>query len=292
MNSYTITASLLDGFVRGGLYAATALGLSLVFGVMRFVNVAHGELLILAGFLVYTMTSMLSLHPLAAMVAAAPVLFVIGYLLQRIVINPLMTKGVEPSLLTAFGLSIILQNAFILVWGGNTRSLTTGLTLESVDFLGFRTPVFYLVAMVVGIAMTLGAHVFFKHSILGRAFRAASQDPATARVVGINVDLVYGLTTGIAALTAAIGGTLIGLTLSFTPVSGFTWLLKGFVVVVLGGMGSLLGTLFGALILGISEGLGGAVFGTGYRDMIGFVIFLLILMVRPRGLFGVAGSEK
>ncbi|MCB1338347.1 MAG: branched-chain amino acid ABC transporter permease [Maritimibacter sp.] len=292
MNSYTFLASGLDGLARGGLYAAMALGLSLVFGVMRFVNVAHAELLVLSAFLVFALAAGLGLSPLIAMLIVAPAMFVLGYAMQRVIINPLMNKGVEPALLTAFGISIILQNLMLMTWGGNTRSLSTGLADLGFDFGPYRLPALTLLGLVVGVTLTVGAHLFFKKSALGRAFRAASQDPATARVMGINVDAVYGLTAGIAAATAAIGGALIGMTLSFTPVAGFTWLLKGFVIVILGGMGSIIGTLVGGLILGLSEGLGGAVFGTGYRDMIGYLIFLVILMVRPSGLFGVAGSEK
>ena len=128
-------------------------------------------------------------------------------------------------------------------------------------------------------------------SALGKAIRAATQDPTTAGVLGVNVNQIYAITYGIGACTAALGGLLIGLTFSFVPTSGFPWLLKSFVVVVLGGMGSIGGSLAGGLLLGLSEGIGGAFLGTGYRDMVGYLIFLLVLLVRPRGLFGRVGSE-
>jgi branched-chain amino acid transport system permease protein len=290
MSFYTIAAGALNGVLVGGLYACVALGLSLVFGVMRFINVAHGEFLILAAYLSFTAWTGFGLPPGLALFLVIPILFALGYLMQWGLINPLMRAGPEPALLTAFGLSIIAQNLFTEVWTGNTRTLPSAEAETSIDLFGVRTPLLYIVAFVAGIIVTLSIHLFVTRTFTGRAIRAAAQDAATAQAMGINVNLVYCVTTALGAATAAIGGTLIGMTFSFTPAAGFPWLLKGFVVVVLGGLGNIGGTLAGGLLLGLSEGIGAAVIGTGYRDMIGFLIFLVVLTVRPRGLFGLPSS--
>ncbi|MBO33032.1 MAG: branched-chain amino acid ABC transporter permease [Rhodospirillaceae bacterium] len=291
MSFYTISAGALNGLLLGGLYACMALGLSMVFGVMRFINVAHGELLILAAFLSFVFSTTFGLHPLVAMLALIPVLFVLGYVMQRTLINPLMGAGLEPSLLTAFGLSIIAQNLMVEIWGGNTKSLNTAYAEMNAKIFGIDVPLLYIMSFFAGIVVTVGIHLFITRTYTGRAIRAATQDAATAMTMGINVNNIYAITAAIGAATAALGGTLIGMTFSFTPTTGFPWLLKGFVVVVLGGMGNIIGTLAGGLILGLSEGIGAAFVGTGYRDMIGYIIFLLVLMFRPTGLFGHKGSE-
>jgi branched-chain amino acid transport system permease protein len=225
------------------------------------------------------------------MLALIPVLFVLGYVMQRTLINPLMGAGLEPSLLTAFGLSIIAQNLMVEIWGGNTKSLNTAYAEMNAKIFGIDVPLLYIMSFFAGIVVTVGIHLFITRTYTGRAIRAATQDAATAMTMGINVNNIYAITAAIGAATAALGGTLIGMTFSFTPTTGFPWLLKGFVVVILGGMGNIIGTLAGGLILGLSEGIGAAFVGTGYRDMIGYIIFLLVLMFRPTGLFGHKGSE-
>jgi branched-chain amino acid transport system permease protein len=200
-----------------------------------------------------------------------------------------MHRGDEPPLLAAFGLSIIAQNVMLLIWGADARTLTTSYSSLGVSLFGMRVPLMYLIAFVLAIILIAAVQLFISHSYLGKAIRAATQDPSTAQVMGINPRTIYTFTYGIGAAIATLGGTLIGLIFSFTPTSGLTWLLKGFVVVVMGGMGSIVGILAAGGILGIAEGIGGAIVGTGYRDMIGFLIFLIVLVFWPRGLFGKIG---
>ena len=289
MNVSTLLAGVISGLLLGGLYAIAALGLSLVFGVMRLVNIVHGEFLVLAAYLNFSIASALSLDPLLAVLLIAPVMFLIGYVIQRWVLNPLMHRGGEPPLLAAFGLSIIAQNVMLLIWGADARTLTTSYSNLGVSLFGVRVPLMYLIAFVLAIILIAAVQLFISHSYLGKAIRAATQDPSTAQVMGINPRTIYTFTYGIGAAIATLGGTLIGLIFSFTPTSGLTWLLKGFVVVVMGGMGSIVGILAAGGILGIAEGIGGAIVGTGYRDMIGFLIFLIVLVFWPRGLFGKIG---
>ncbi len=289
MNVSTLLAGVISGLLLGGLYAIAALGLSLVFGVMRLVNIVHGEFLVLAAYLNFSIASALGLDPLLAVLLIAPVMFLIGYVIQRWVLNPLMHRGGEPPLLAAFGLSIIAQNVMLLIWGADARTLTTSYSNLGVSLFGVRVPLMYLIAFVLAIILIAAVQLFISHSYLGKAIRAATQDPSTAQVMGINPRTIYTFTYGIGAAIATLGGTLIGLIFSFTPASGLTWLLKGFVVVVMGGMGSIVGILAAGGILGIAEGIGGAIAGTGYRDMIGFLIFLIVLVFWPRGLFGKIG---
>jgi branched-chain amino acid transport system permease protein len=289
MNVSTLLAGVISGLLLGGLYAIAALGLSLVFGVMRLVNIVHGEFLLLAAYLNFSIASALGLDPLLAVLLIAPVMFLIGYVIQRWVLNPLMHRGGEPPLLAAFGLSIIAQNVMLLIWGADARTLTTSYSNLGVSLFGVRVPLMYLLAFVLAIILIAAVQLFISHSYLGKAIRAATQDPSTAQVMGINPRTIYTFTYGIGAAIATLGGTLIGLIFSFTPTSGLTWLLKGFVVVVMGGMGSIVGILAAGGILGIAEGMGGAIVGTGYRDMIGFLIFLIVLVFWPRGLFGKIG---
>ncbi len=291
MTTSTLFAGVVNGILLGGLYALAALGLSMVFGVMRLVNVAHGELLILAAYLTLSVSSTLGIDPLLSMVPVAFLLFAIGYPIQRWVLNPLMPRGMEPPLLTAFGLSIIAQNLFLILWKANTRAITTAYSEETIAFVGVNVPLTYAIAFGLAILLMAGMHAFVSRTYLGKAIRAATQDPETARAMGINVEAIYAMTYSMGAGTAAVGGTLIGMIFSFVPAGGLPWLLKGFVVVVLGGMGSIVGTLVGGLILGAAEGIGAAVVGTGYREMIGYLIFLAALTLRPQGLFGRAGSQ-
>ena len=290
MTFFTLTAGAYNGLFLGGLYAITALGLSMVFGVMRLVNVVHGELLVLGAYFSFFISKGLGFDPLLTTVIVAPILFLIGYSIQLFVLNPVMNKGMEPPLLTAFGLSIIAQSLFIIFWSVDTRTINTSYSEMGIEMAGMNVPLMYLVAFGLSIILTTGVHIFMTHTYPGKAIRAATQDPETAQVMGINVKSIYALTYAIGASTAALGGTLIGMTFSFLPANGMAWLLKGVVVVVLGGMGSILGTLAGGLILGTAEGIGAAIVGTGYRDLIGLLIFLVILIFRPRGLFGRTGS--
>ena len=291
MSISTFIAGAVNGFFLGGLYAVVALGLSLVFGVMRLVNVTHGEYLIAAAYLNIVVAGWMGIDPLVATLISLPLLFIIGYCTQRWVLNPVMGKGMEPALLMAFGLSIIAQNGLIGVFGGDPKTISTQFSQQGMQIFGVIVPTIYVVSLIMGIILVGGLHLFINHSYLGKAIRAATQDPETAGVMGINVNAIYAITYAIGASLAAFGGLLIGAAFSFVPNSGFYWLLKSFVVVVLGGMGSIVGTLVGGIILGTAEGMGAAIVGTGYRDMIGFLIFLFVLLIRPRGLFGREGTE-
>jgi branched-chain amino acid transport system permease protein len=277
--------ALVSGALLGGLFAITALGLSLVFGVMRLINLVHGELVVLGAYLALELTRHTSIDPLLTIVIVAPVLFVIAAPVHRVLLEPLMDKGPEPALLTTFGLSIIAQNVFVLAWSGDTQALQAPYSSSSIDVFGLGIPAMYAISFALALVLCGAVHVLLQRTGVGREIRAASEDADAASALGVDVRRVHAFVYGLAAACAAVGGVLVGLTFDFTPTTGLTYLLTGFVVVVLGGLGSVKGTLYGAILLGVTESVGAAFFGDGYRDFIGFVAFLIVLSLRPQGLF-------
>jgi branched-chain amino acid transport system permease protein len=283
---HEFATALVSGILLGGLFAITALGLSLVFGVMRLINLVHGELLVLGAYLALELTKHAGFDSLVAILLVAPALFLIAAPLYRVLLEPIVGKGAEPALLTTFGLSIIAQNLYVQIFSGDTQSLPGSYTSSSIKLVGLGIPTMYAIAFGIALVLCAAVHVLLSRTGLGREIRASSEDPQAASALGVDVRRVHTFVYGLAAACAAVGGVLVGATFDFTPTSGITYLLTGFVVVVLGGLGSVKGTLLGAIALGVVESVGASFFGDGYRDFIGFVAFLIILSVRPQGLFG------
>jgi branched-chain amino acid transport system permease protein len=281
-----LISALLSGVLLGGLFAITALGLSLVFGVMRLVNIVHGELVVLGAYIALELTRHGGLDPLLTILIVAPVLFVVAAPAYRVLLEPLMSKGPEPALLTTFALSVIAQNLYILFWSGDTQTLQASYATASVSVAGLRVPAMYLISFAIALVLCGAVHLMLQRTGLGREIRASSEDSEAAAGLGVNVVRVRVFVYGLAAACAAVGGVLVGITFDFTPTIGITYLLTGFAVVVLGGLGSVKGTLLGAILLGVIESVGAAFVGDGYRNFIGFVAFLIVLSLRPQGLFG------
>jgi branched-chain amino acid transport system permease protein len=277
---------VLDGLLLGGLYAGAALGLTLVFGVMRVVNLAHGEILIGAAYLAVIVATRMGLDPIVSLVVVAPVLFVIGYPLQRWVLGPLIKHGLESLLVATFGLSIVAQTVYVLVFGGNPKALDASYTLTGTNLGGTTVRTIFVIALVFGIGLLTVTHLGLTRLRFGKALRAAAEDPSAASSIGIDVNHVYAVTFALAAALSAVGGTLIGLSFSVTPTSGLAWLLRAFTVIVLGGMGSIWGSFLGGAIVGIAEEFGAATVGPSYRDLVVFSLLVLVLVLRPQGLLG------
>jgi branched-chain amino acid transport system permease protein len=278
---------LINGILLGGLYAVIGVGLSMIFGIMKQVNLAHGELMILSSYFSLIFIQRLGLHPLLTLIFVLPFLFILGYFLHTFVFNRVLGKGMEPYLMISFGLSIILQNLLLLTFTPDARSLKSGLIIKSLDVWGLlRVPAIYLVDFAGGI-LTIGfLHLFMKRTYLGRAIRASADDLSASKLTGINIRKVYALATGIAAVTAAMSGVLVGMTFTFYPHSGTQYLIIAFGVVIIGGMGSLPGTFLGGLILGISQLVGAQFLGPGFQLLSGYLILLIVLTVRPQGILG------
>ena len=274
------------GIMLGGLYALVALGLSIVFGVMRLINVAHGDLVLLASYLAFSIMTYLGLDPILSLVIGIPVLFFIGFGIQKYLLNRAFSISMEAPLIIAFGISIVLQNVFQIVWTPLSRGLTTSYTLKSFVMGDLYLPLVYLLDFFVGIIVMIFLHQFLHRTYLGKAITAASQDRGAAQLMGINTKQVYAFAFGIAMVFAAIAGVFLGLTFPFTPQSGVSFLIIAFGVVVLGGLGSITGTFIGGLVMGLAQTLGGYFLGTSAQMLIAYLIVIILLATRPQGLFG------
>jgi len=277
----TVTGGLL-----GGLFALTALGLSLVVGVMRLVNLVHGELVVLGAYIAFWVTGNVGGDPLVMLPVVALVAAALGAPVQRLLLQPLARHGTEAPLLTTFALSVIAQNLLILGFTGNTRSIDRDYTRSLVHLGSVTVPTIYLISFAISAVVSLAVHLLVTRSAFGRRLRAASEDPVAASVVGVRVGGLHTITYAMAAAVAAVGGALLGMCFSFTPTSGIEYLLTGFTVVVLGGLGSVKGTFVAGVALGLVESWGAVVMGDGYRLFVGLLVLLVFLTVRPQGLFG------
>ncbi|MHC8354294.1 branched-chain amino acid ABC transporter permease [Pseudomonas sp. LB3P81] len=277
--------TLLQGMLLGGLYAMFAVGLSLMFGIMRLVNIAHGDFIVLASYLALVVVNHLGFSPLASLMIVVPVMFCFGYLLQRCLLNRTLGQDILPPLLVTFGLSIIVQNVLLEFFSADSQKLSQGdLEVASVGFGSLSVGVMPL--MVFGSALLIigGLQLLFYKTALGRAFRATSDDQQTARLMGVNNAHIFGLAMALAMAVVSIAGVFLAIRTSFDPTVGPARLLYGFEAVIIGGLGSLWGTLAGGVILGIAQAVGAKI-DPGWQILAGHLVFLLILVVRPRGLF-------
>jgi branched-chain amino acid transport system permease protein len=282
--------SLASGLLLGGMLALTALGLSITLGVMRLVNLAHGELLIGGAYLGWLLSSTIGLDPLAGLLVVGLIAALIALPFQRVLIAPLLGKGLEAPMMTMFGISIILQNLFLLVFGADTRSIDAPYATRPLQMGSVTVPEIYLIGFVISAAVVLAVHWLVAHTAFGRDLRASAADPVAAAALGVNVPRVHALTFALGTACAAMGGVLLGTAFAFTPSIGPTYLLVSFAVVVLGGIGSIVGTLVAGIAMGLLQSIGAVLLGDGWRDFVGLVLFLIVLAIRPQG-FASSGAR-
>ena len=279
--------AIVQGILIGGLYALFATGLSLGFGVMRIVNLAHGDVAILAAFIAFSLSETLDINPLLTLVIVLPGAFVAGVVLQRLVFDRVV--GVDPAfaIVATFGLSIVIQNALLEKYTADTRGLyvgeleTNSITINDQISIGWLP----LITFLCGIGVLGALAMFLKRTKLGRAFRATSDDPEAARLMGIDNRRVYGVALGIAVVTVALAGVLLGAQSSFDPFIGPSRLIYAFEAVIIGGLGSLWGTLAGGITLGVAQALGRE-YNSQWGELTGHAVFLAVLATRPTGMFG------
>lgn len=277
--------AVVQGTLLGGLYALFAAGLSLIFGVMRLVNIAHGDLIVLAAYMGLTVVSVLGLHPLLAILVVVPVMALFGYVLQRVVLNRTLGDDLLPPLLVTFGLSVILQNGLLEIYTADPQKINAGaLETASVSVAGLSLGVLPLLTFGVAIALIWGLQWVFYHTALGRAFRAVSDNQDIAQLMGLNRRHIFGLAMALALAVTALAGLLLGIRTSFDPSIGGGRLIFGFEAVIIGGLGNLWGTLVGGVILGVAQTLGAKI-DPGWQLLAGHITFLIILAFRPNGLF-------
>jgi branched-chain amino acid transport system permease protein len=277
--------TVVQGVLLGGLYALFATGLSLIFGVMRLVNLAHGDLSILAAFIAVAAVQAAGLNPFLALVLVVVVMAALGWLLQRALLNRLLGRGLLPPVLITFGLSIIIQNALLEVFSADSRRLDPG-GIETASLpLGVVTVGWFsLLTLAVAVLILAGLQLFIARTALGRAFRATSDDRDTAELMGIDHRRLYGFAMALSLAIVAVAGIFLGIRTTFTFASGPDRLLFAFEAVIVGGMGSLWGTLAGGVILGVAQTVG-AKLSPGWGVLTGHLVFLAVLVLRPQGLF-------
>lgn len=277
---------ILQGVLIGGLYAMFAAGLSLIFGVMRLVNIAHGDLIVLAAYVALTVTEMLGIGPLTSLILVVPAMAIIGYALQRLLLNRTLGDDLLPPLLVTFGLSIIIQNGLLEVFTADSRKLQAG-AIEIMTYQvssGIWVGLFPLIQFIVAVAVIAALQVLFYRTALGRAFRATSDDQAVAQLMGLDTRHVFAMAMALSLAVVAIAGVFLAVRANFDPAIGPARLIFGFEAVIIGGLGSMWGTLAGGIILGVSQAIGAQI-NPGWQLLAGHIVFLAILAFRPQGLF-------
>jgi branched-chain amino acid transport system permease protein len=282
--------AVAQGVLLGGMYALLATGLSLVFGVMRLVNLAQGDLTILSAFLVLSLVEATGIGPFTALIIVVPLMMVGGYALQRLLLNRTLDRGVLPPILVTFGLAVILQNTLLGVYSADSQGLDAG-SIESASVSvtdGLSIGVFPVLTLVVAVAILVGLQQLLGRTQLGRALRATADDRDAARLTGIDDRHIYALATALAFGTVAVAGVFLGIRTTFGPFDGPVRLIFAFEAVVIGGLGSLWGTLVGGVILGVAQTLGNQV-NPSFQILAGHLVFLAVLAFRPSGIFSRAG---
>ena len=277
---------IVQGVLVGGLYAMFAAGLSLIFGIMRLVNIAHGDLIVLAAYLALVAAQTLGIGPLPALLIVAPLMGLIGYVLQRLVLNRTLGDDLLPPLLVTFGLSVIIQNGLLEVFSADSRRLQAG-TIEVASFPvaeGIAIGALPLLSFLVAVAMIAGLQFVLYRTALGRAFRAAADDAEVAQLMGLDNRHIFALAMALSLAVVAVAGVFLAVRANFDPAIGPARLIFGFEAVIMGGLGSLWGTLLGGIVLGVAQAIGGEI-DPGWQTLAGHLVFLFVLAVRPEGLF-------
>jgi branched-chain amino acid transport system permease protein len=278
--------ALIQGVLLGNLYALFAAGLSLMFGVMRLVNLAHGDLIVLAAFAILVVASKLGLDPFAAVLVAIPILFVIGFALQHVLLNRALGRDLLPPLLVTFGLSIIIQNGLLQIFSADSQRLRSG-AIETASIPlggGIAIGVVPLLTLLSAIAVIVFLNLIFYRTAIGRAFRATSDDLEVAQLMGIDHRLIFAKAMGLAFVVITIAALYLGLQANFDPTIGPARLLYAFEAVIIGGLGSFWGTLAGGVVVGLAQTIGARI-DPEWQILSGHIAFLVMLVLRPRGLF-------
>jgi branched-chain amino acid transport system permease protein len=278
--------TIVQGVLTGGLYAMFAAGLSLIFGVMRLVNIAHGDFIVLAAYLALVVTETLGIGPLPSLLIVVPLMAAIGYALQRGLLNRTLGDDLLPPLLVTFGLSVIIQNGLLELFTADSRRLQAG-AIEVATWpiaQGLSIGLLPLLQFVAAVAVIGGLQALFYRTALGRAFRATSDDPTVAQLMGLDNRHVFALAMALSLAVVGLAGVLLAVRSNFDPAIGPARLIFGFEAVIIGGLGNLWGTLAGGIVLGVAQAIG-AKLDPGWQLLAGHLVFLAVLAVRPEGLF-------
>lgn len=277
--------AIVTGVLLGGLYALIGVGMSLIFGIMKITNLAHGDLMIMSTFFTMTFALRFTGNVVLALIFSIIVMIIVGVLVQKYLINKVIDKGAEPALLVMFGLAIIIENALLLGYGANSNSIGTKLNKINIlhsELLSVSGQ--YALNCAVAVIVIIGIAMIISRTSFGRSIRATSSDVVATELMGINTKRMYIYAMVLTMGATCIAGLLVGMTFVFYPTSGTQYLIIAFGVVVIGGMGSIVGTLLGGLILGLAQLIGAQIFGVTYQLLIGYLVMLIILTIKPQGL--------
>ncbi len=283
----------VSGLLLGGIYALLSVGLTLIFGVVRIINFAHGELLMIGMYVTFLLFASVGLNPYLAVVIVAPVLFLVGVIIQRLVIQPIQEASAMMKVFATCGLFIVLQNLALMIFRGDYRTIQMGMSMATINFSGVSISLPRLVAFGAGLIIFGLLYLMLKYTFIGKALRAVAENRPMAQLMGIRVQRLNLLAFGIgSALTGIAGAVLLPFT-SVYPTIGGIYTLVAFVVVVLGGLGNMAGAFLGGLFIGLIESFTGTYISPALKEASYFVVFILILLVRPQGLFGMGkGTEE
>lgn len=289
MSIETFLQTLVFGLFTGGIYGVAAMGLALVFGVLKMLNIAHGELVMLGGYVSFWVFSAFGMDPFVSLVIVIPALFILGLALDRTVyrhiVRLLGEEKIKNSMLVSFGLTLVLQNLAQWLFTADERSIQVAYAGDGLNIYGVLLPYTRLATLFIALAVILALNYFLRKTYPGKAILATAEDFEAAELAGINIHRVYMMTFALGASLASIAGTFVTVTYGLSPSIGIIWTLKALIVIVLAGTGSILGAFPAGILLGVVEALSGTFIDPSYREVVGLVIFILVLIVRPQGLF-------
>jgi len=278
--------SLISGILVGGVYALIGIGMTIIFGVMRVINFAHGDLLMLGMYGTFYLFTLFNIDPFISIVIIIPLMFLYGGFLQKVFINRIIGSLPQNQILLTIGLGLIMSNSVMLAFTSDYKILSTSYSSSSFDILGISVSTPLLISFAITAAITAALYWFLMKTDTGQAIRATAQDREAAQLMGINVKRMSIIAFGLGASLVGTAGALISPTYYIFPQVGSTFTLKAFVITVLGGMGSIVGATLGGVLIGVAESIGGVYFGSGWKEVVVFVLFLLVLLLKPSGLMG------
>jgi branched-chain amino acid transport system permease protein len=278
--------SLISGILIGGVYALIGIGLTIIFGVMRVINFAHGDLLMVGMYATYYLFTLAHIDPFVSVLITIPLMFLFGAVLQKVFVNRILGALPQNQILLTIGLGLIMSNSVMLAFTSDYKILSTTYSSSSVSVLGISISTPLVISFAITAAITAALYWFLLKTDTGQAIRATAQDREAARLMGINVGRMSIIAFGLGAALAGTAGALISPTYYIFPQVGSTFTLKAFVITVLGGMGSIVGATLGGILIGVAESIGGVYIGSGWKEVVVFVLFLLVLLFKPSGLFG------
>ena len=278
--------SLISGILIGGVYALIGIGLTIIFGVMRVINFAHGDILMIGMYLTYFLFTVFHIDPFVSIVITIPLMFLFGAFLQKVFINRALNALPQNQILLTIGMGLVMSNTVMLAFTSDYKILTTTYSSSSVEILGISVSEPLVVSFAITVAITAALYWFLYKTDMGQAIRATAQDREAAQLMGINVKRMSIIAFGIGSALAGTAGALISPTYYIFPQVGSVFTLKAFVITVLGGMGSIVGATLGGVLIGVAESVGGVYIGSGWKDVIVFILFLLVLLFKPSGLLG------